>query len=190
MRLRVLTLASLMFACSGNATDPDPVSDACEDYCTLALRNCMGTEAQYSDLNACMAVCEVIPLGSPADRSGNTVGCRTFWAGVSEGEPEVNCRRAGPGGDGTCGSNCESFCAITMALCESIADPPYDSIAECMSACAGFDTSDPYDSGDLAGDTLGCRIYHMTAAAGIPEEHCPHTLPGLLSDTCRGPPTP
>jgi hypothetical protein len=195
MRLRVTTLALLVWfgsaaglACSGDAADPDPVSDACDDYCTLAIRNCMGTVSQYSDLSACLATCEVIPLGTAGDRAGNTVACRTFWAGASEGNPEQFCRRAGPGGDDTCGSNCESFCAITLALCEDTAMPPYESIAACMTACAGFDTSDPYDSNDLSGDSLGCRIYHMIAAAGVPAEHCPHTLP--ISVTCTGPPSP
>ena len=111
----------------------------------------------------------------------NTIACRTYWAAIAEGDP-LMCTRAGPGGDGTCGTNCESFCATTLALCADEAAPPYASLADCATACAGFDASERFDASDLGGDTLACRLYHMTAASTEPATHCRHTK--VVSDTC------
>lgn len=192
MRLRVTSLASfalvasLCLACSGDGTDPDPLSNACDDYCTLVIRSCEGDVAQYPDLTACEATCAVMAQGNPGDRSGNTIACRTFWASAAEGNPQAFCRRAGPGGDGTCGTNCESFCATTLAICADQENPPYDSLMACNEMCATYDMTQLFDANDLGGNSLACRIYHMTAASTVPGEHCPHTQAD--SSVCVGPP--
>ena len=43
----------------------------------------------------------------------------------------------------------------------------------------GFDDSEKYDAGDSSGNTLACRLYHLTVAAtdaGSAATHCPHTV--------------
>lgn len=178
MQLRgpvVLVLAACLAACSDDAGGDDlELENACDDYCVLVLRNCTGAVAQYSDLSTCMATCQTMDLGTPGTTDGNNIACRTFWAAISEGDA-TDCTRAGPGGDGVCGANCESFCSSTMAICADQANPPYASEAECLSACQGFSTTERYDAGDVAGNTFACRLYHMTAASADPITHCQHT---------------
>ncbi len=43
--------------------------------------------------------------------------------------------------------------------------------------CSNESDTEPYDASDVAGDTFACRLYHLTAAATLPEVHCPHILP-------------
>lgn len=176
MQLRGLVVLALLTvgstACSDVAVDE--VENACDDYCTLVLRNCQGTTAQYSDQSTCLATCRTMELGTPGDREGNTIACRTFWAAVSEGDT-MDCTRAGPGGDAVCGTNCESFCAGTLAICADQENQPYDSLADCMGACGGYSMAERYDAGDVGGNTFACRLYHMTAASADPDTHCQHT---------------
>lgn len=186
MQLRGLVVLVGVFALHGAAcSDPDAgtseLENACDDYCVLVLRNCTGAVAQYSDLSTCLATCETMELGAEGTEQGNNIECRTFWAAISEGDTTM-CTRAGPGGDGTCGMNCESFCASTMQICADEVIPPYDSEAECLTACGGYSATERFDAGDIAGNTFACRLYHMTAASTEPGTHCQHT--GVDSAVC------
>lgn len=174
MRLRLSLALCVLLACGGPETDP--VGNACDDYCTLIMRNCQGDVAQYPDISTCMSTCEHISLGTAGSRDGNTIACRTFWAAISEGTPMETCRRAGPGGDGTCGTNCESFCSTTLSICGSEPNPPYASLAECETMCATYNATELFDASDLSFNTLACRLYHMTAASTDPGTHCSHTI--------------
>jgi hypothetical protein len=168
----VVALGLCLAACGG--TEVDEVENACDDYCVLVMRNCQGTVAQYSDVSTCLSTCQTMEVGDPGQNAGNNIACRTYWAGISEGDSAA-CTRAGPGGDGTCGTNCESFCATTMALCSDQTTPPYTSVADCEASCPGLDASEVFDASDIAGNTLACRIYHMTAASTDQDTHCIHT---------------
>jgi hypothetical protein len=178
MRLRVLFACGLA-ACGGSSVNP--AEGPCEDYCRLVMRNCAGPNAQYSAIDNCLETCSPMTVGDPAVHTGNNIECRTFWAAIAEGDPGA-CRKAGPGGDGQCGANCESFCAGTLAICADDPGLPYHSAAECASACAGFAVDPPFTANVTMGNSLACRIYHMTAASTDPQVHCPHT--GVVSDTC------
>jgi len=181
IRVTPLALAASLCLAACGGTSTDPVANACDDYCALAMRNCKGAVAQYSDISTCMATGSGRGRGTAGDTSGNTIACRTYWAAISEGD-ELMCTRAGPGGDGTCGTNCQSFCATTMAICGDQPSPPYASVAACETACQGFDMNERFDASDLGGNTLACRIYHMTAASTEPDTHCRHTK--QQSDVC------
>ena len=165
-------------ACGGDTGDPKV--GACEDYCDLIAAHCSGAEAQYPDRPTCLATCAAMDKGDPATHTGNTIACRTFQAAAAELDPAGTCAGAGPGGAGVCGDDCASFCAMGDVICG--ADFPYASTAECLTACAGFTSTPPFDASDLAGNTRECRLYHLTAAAIDPTLHCPHT--GATSATC------
>ena len=161
-----------VLAQAGCGEDVDPRAGACEDYCDVVMRNCNGNVAQYTDLSTCMAVCEAMPLGDPVSPTGDTIACRTFQAALAEDDSVMACTKAGPGGDGACGGNCESFCAIADEVCpDTFADS-----AACLTACGGFSTAEVYDASDIAGDSFACRLYHLTAAASDPGVHCPHIV--------------
>lgn len=173
-----VSLVTLGAACSD---DVDPKIAACADYCELTMRNCTGAVAQYTDVSTCQATCLAMPLGDPEAPTGNTIACRTFEAAIAEDATRLACTKAGPGGDGTCGDNCESFCTLALDLCSGRPDS-YPDRATCLETCAGFSTAETYDAGDIAGDTFACRLYHLTAAASAPEIHCAHI--GAVSPVC------
>ena len=115
-----------------------------------------------------------------ADRDGNTLGCRVYHTDAAAADPAMHCTHAGPGGAGQCGSTCEGFCAVADLACPGT----FTDGEMCASACAGYSNSEPFDAGDVAGDTLACRLYHATVATEAPAVHCAHILPD--SATCGG----
>ena len=163
--------ASSTSGTGGSTGDP-----TCEAYCTSIMANCLGEVAQYGTMESCMGACAGLDLGTGADMAGNTVGCRTYHAGVAATDPATHCAHAGPGGAAVCGDNCEGFCAIAMSACTG-ADQQYADEAECMTDCATFADTEPYDVSDTSSNTLACRLYHLTVAAtdaASATAHCGH----------------
>ncbi len=190
--------------------DSPPPAPDCATYCTEIQTNCTGANAQYpaEASNAhCLATCASFSLGTAADKTGNTLGCRIYHAGApAMQDPATHCVHAGPGGDktsvaapGTCGDACTSFCTLEIKACGVTGDAggngQYADIPACMTACAGFEKTHLYTIGS-AGDSLACRLYHATNAAisGNAATHCPHTsaAPAGASNPCLAgkPPTP
>ncbi|MDC0718867.1 hypothetical protein [Nannocystis bainbridge] len=152
--------------------DPDA---GCMMYCAAMMGSCTLVDAQYPSLESCLGACSGLPQGSPGETSGNSLACRAYHAGMASIEPTVHCVHAGPGGAGACGQNCEGFCAIATALCPG----EHASPGECMATCANFMDTEPYNAEDATGNTLACRLYHLTIAATGPAEaevHCGHTI--------------
>ena len=74
------------------------------------------------------------------------------------GEPSVNCPRAGPGGDGTCGTNCESYCYLFNAACSQL----YKPLPNCLEACNVLKDTKMFDvvvnhDGDSSAVSVGPR---------------------------------
>lgn len=149
----------------------------CATYCASIEASCTGANDQFSSLENCMDTCAAFPVGTSADVSGNTLGCRTYHSGAAVGDPATHCPHAGPFGDGACGTPCESFCTLAVELCPDA----YASLDACNTACAGFTEGD-YSTAATGGDTLACRLYHLTVAATDPTGHCGHV--GADSPTC------
>jgi hypothetical protein len=60
----------------------------------------------------------------------------------------------------------------------------YADAAACQAGCAMITTLGA--TTDMAGNTLGCRIYHLTVAnssATMATTHCPHGK--VVSDVCK-----
>ena len=167
-------VATGLVACGSESVDPRAAE--CADYCDLIEAHCTGGFDQYSDRDSCLSTCEAMPLGDQATHSGHTIMCRTFTAAIAELTPAFNCAKAGPGGDGTCGGNCESFCAMADEICTDD-NQAFASIAECMGACTFYNTTPVYDASRTSGDTFACRLYHLTAASNDPRTHCAHIGP-------------
>lgn len=153
---------------------------SCADYCSTVTTNCKLADAQYFDkadgvdngMTSCMAVCAGFPEGTAADTAMNTLGCRTYHAGAAAMDSATHCPHAGPGGAGVCGANCEGFCSGALELCGS----SFADMGACMTECAAFADTVRYDTSQTAGNTLACRIYHLTAAGVDAAAHCPHIL--------------
>lgn len=79
-----------------------------------------------------------------------------------------------PRDTGSSGPDCTSYCTASLANCASM-EPQYSDMASCLGTCAAFT---PGSASDTSGNTLGCRLYHTTAAASLPGmEHCLHGGP-------------
>lgn len=165
-----------------NTTDPTGGQQlSCDDYCATITTNCADANKMYADMAACMGSCSAFPAGTAADAMGNTLGCRTYHAGASKDDPGTHCVHAGPGGAGQCGTNCDGFCTIATATCST----QWPDMAACMTACAGFTDTASYSAAATSGDSLACRLYHLSVAASSADNaatHCPHTM--AMSDTC------
>lgn len=161
----------------GDGTGGDTTAPLCDTYCALVQSNCVDETQVYASQDLCLRVCGFLPDGMEGDMSGNTVGCRTTNARAAEatGEPDVHCPIAGPGGDGTCGSNCEAYCSLMQQVCAARFGMDYDGIPDCIDQCTN-DVPDigNYSSNIQEGDSIQCRLYHVSAATFDPGQHCAH----------------
>jgi hypothetical protein len=168
---------------SGGSGEETP---SCEKMCADVMKNCTGDQQVYITEDVCLAVCAEFPLGRVSDTSGNTVGCRTYHAGASKDQPEVHCPHAGPGGDGYCGENCDGYCTLALATCPD----EFTDEADCQDACAAFPKHAPFSINQSTGDTIECRLYHVSVATTDADTHCPHVGVNPAPGTCVGVPPP
>lgn len=86
---------------------------------------------------------------------------------------------------GAPGGTCADYCATIATNCTG-AQTQWGNEGFCAASCATFPVGTP---ADMAGNTLGCRVYHAGAAAGDPATHCVHAGPGgsgVCGAVCEG----
>ncbi|HOU94944.1 MAG TPA: hypothetical protein PLU22_28030, partial [Polyangiaceae bacterium] len=139
----------------------------CDAYCGRVQVACAGDTAVYTGEATCLGVCGALPPGAPGDEIGNSVECRLRQAehAIDTAEPAIHCPGAGPGGDGTCGQNCESYCVLLQRLCPARFDAAYDGLAACATACTEIPDASGFTTAISQGDSLQCRLWHVSAAA-------------------------
>jgi len=195
-------LPALLFASAGCAQiagiDDPPVntntsgeSAVCKTYCDTVMQNCVDPLYVYASRDACDGVCRALEqlqlVGEPQHAIGNTLYCRLQQAqgAGSTGEPSQSCPASGPGGNGTCGSNCEGYCYLLSQICpaEFAKDQFQNSLSYCLTQCASIPVIDGgFNADQLSGNTINCRLYHVSAAAaaavaGLADQsamHCGH----------------
>ena len=170
--------------------DPDfdkpPIDPRCENYCTTVMKSCKGKNALYTTEKTCLAVCAKFDPGDDEDTSGNTLACRVFHLDEAVLEPE-SCVGIGPGGNGTCGTDCESYCQLYPQVCP--AEYKYGSTAECVKFCETLPQKTTYDvETDHDGDSVECRLMHTSSAMLEPKTHCPHAVIPPTLPSCTGAP--
>jgi hypothetical protein len=197
--------------------DPDggsadqPPSQACKDYCALADANCpdpqapnsMPSSTLYISDAACLHTCALLTPGDPSTPQpqpkpgDNTVACRDAQLGFvttavdGPGQKASYCASAGPGGNDTCGSNCQSYCQLYRGACKDWWAMNMGPVAQaqaqfdqdtCVTNCLGLKDTQSFSasiydmsgSSNYMGDTLECRLVHTSAAAFQPSVHCVH----------------
>lgn len=174
--LAVMALASMTACFNASSNDDEGGVLRCEDYCSTITDACQDVDEQYPTDLACLNVCEQMTPGAFGEAQGNTLGCRNTWAieALEQSGPELaqTCRWAGPGGDGTCGGVCESFCNFAMDICSGD-NAQFASATECITECNSLPEEPPYNT-MASGANQSCRLYHLTLATASPAEHCPH----------------
>jgi hypothetical protein len=192
--------AALLSACGDDTTaksadmsaatgDLSAASAGCMLYCSTMTKACSGSAdagslSQYQDESACIHYCNGNgdwPAGTTGAASGNTLACRGTHAEAALGNPAAECANAGPSGNNTCGTWCENYCQLMEKNCVG-ANAIYDATT-CMQKCATMPSNGL--PGDVDGDTVQCRIYHMGVAFDDPVTHCPHGR--TLADNPDGP---
>jgi hypothetical protein len=150
-----------------------PVSSQCEEYCTTVMANCTGQYQVYSGMETCLGVCKLLPAGDELEPiDNNSVACRKRQAGLANTEPDYYCPRAGPGGGPTCGTNCQGYCTLLKAACPDTAAP----LTNCEQSCSALLDVGTFDVvANHSGDTLQCRLVHVSSATVDPTTHCGHT---------------
>ena len=135
--------------------------------------------------------------GTPGDTSMNTLECRAYHTSAAMGMPDPHCVHAGPLGQGPdagagCGGMiCQSFCQAAFQVCDGN-NQQFTDMAECMTECGMMPNDVDYSTAETAGNSLACRMYHMTVAADAKANgnmadtalHCGH-IP-LASGPCGG----
>ena len=110
-----------------------------------------------------------------------TLACRADQARLAgtTGEVKLYCPPAGPGGgsgeDGgapLCGSNCDGYCSLMAAICPG----SFPTLGACMDTCSSVPDVGGYNIAQTDGNTIQCRLYHVSAATQASEVHCPHAL--------------
>jgi hypothetical protein len=146
----------------------------CDSYCTTITAACTGANAQYSIGDSCANACAGFDTGEFND-AGNTLGCRAYHASVAQDSPELHCPHAGPLGTGACSdaetSPCEAFCQIAEEVC------PDAYAGDCTKVCADYVEGDYSVNPPAEGNSLACRMYHLSVAAQGGDNitlHCPH----------------
>ncbi len=169
----------------------------CADYCATVQDACGDAgapTAQYEDEAACLAFCgdqAALAPGAAGDAGGNTIGCRMTFAAAaaaamtSGGDGATECLAAGPTGGNLCGSWCDNYCHLALENCVGD-DALYKDMAQCINTCATFPATG--QAGDLTGDSVQCRIAHLTLAGATPQgptDHCPRGSSASTADACR-----
>jgi hypothetical protein len=164
-----------------NAASPE-----CLQYCDTVSLACKGTNAVYSSKEACLGTCAKLPPGEDIEPIGNTVACRKKEAERARdtNEPATHCKAAGPGGAPTCGKNCESWCTLLQKTCPK----EFGAMPDCPRACAALRDKGTFSlDADHDGDTVQCRIEHVSNATGsatAPLTHCGHAAL-VATEYCR-----
>jgi len=145
---------------------------ACETFCTDVQTTCTGANQVYTSEEVCRSVCSNFDLGRPLDETGNTVTCRinNVRQAKQNGEVQIHCPAAGPGGNGICGADCENYCGLMAAICPDI----FASRVACGAECLKLTTQNTYNTSIIKGNDVQCRLYHVSAATTNTMLHCPH----------------
>jgi hypothetical protein len=175
-----------------------PINGLLADFCNQIISTCRAYLAGSVTMTTCLKTFQYVPSTTDTSMYPGAAG-RKFPLDASSGTPALFCRRyhvqvarTSPAnaeahcphaiyGDDQCGSDCESYCTISMGVCTG-ANAQYNgtsAMSDCMAACANFRVSGDYVN-VTAGNTAQCRTYHASVASTNAAEaatHCPHTGP-------------
>lgn len=159
--------------------------DALDYYCDLEDSVCGSNYPTHAE---CLQWAGYLPrdiFNDPAiTTSGDSLECRVYHAQVAgqqstQSGMDTHCSHSNfYSFDDVCGTQCEAFCDAESAVCGFAVgdDVKFADQQNCWDLCGAWPAG---ASGDTSGDSLGCREYHVHAAAGsaagAATTHCPHT---------------
>lgn len=160
-----------------------PKEEDCDDFCGLVDETCGPTSenASYAESSYCLGACKFMRRTPDRSEEGNTFDCRLKQVKLAKSlgmDNEDECRRAGIGGFGRCGSDCEGYCQIFGDVCSEF--PELGRGETCVTECEKLlvDDRNAKQAFSSGSDTLQCRMAHVGAASVDPEAamtHCQHS---------------
>jgi hypothetical protein len=149
-------------------------SAECKEYCERVTGTCREQNAQYLTVEACLALCERLDFSVESDAgTSDALACRLAQARLakSTGEPGSYCDQAGPGGGHSCGGECQNYCQLLADICPQ----DYAMVDDCPAECAKLASRGTFEVlQDQQGNTVQCRLAHLTSATLDAPMHCPH----------------
>jgi len=193
LALLLLGFASSLGACESLAGIEDRTYDPagagpstqCKAYCDLAMTVCTGSAQLFATNDTCYGICKRLDAGDPNEPTGDTVACRMNQLMLAQQTHEPGgaadyCAHAGSATNGTCATNCETYCALYSSICNGPDAPPNAPREpdDCVAKCAGLEDTHGFDvNANYYNDTLQCRLVHTSVASvstANTKEHCPH----------------
>ncbi len=175
-----------------------PEAPDCEGYCALYDAACDGSSRNpfvaiglgqdfVGSQSDCVEKCRVVPpTPSPgytwqsAKSSGNTLGCRLYFANAAMVDPAANCdfagiRPAGPCVGDSSRTECSDFCLVATSACNGHLNV-YENFDQCVAVCAA--TAPGRKGSTETTNTISCRTAHAFNALLVnARDHCPHAGP-------------
>ncbi len=173
---------------TSNSSTGTSMAATCDAYCAAIDAACGMPFAQYPSVESCGEICLSFAQGTAPDTAMDTLECRAYHAGAAMGSPDPHCFHAGPlggapgpAGDGCGTDRCAAFCNAALQVCDGN-NVVWGTVADCLTDCAMFPDNVDYSTDESGGDTLACRMYHMTVAADAKvggdmtgfADHCTH----------------
>lgn len=103
-------------------------------------------------------------------------GCGDDTTSPAGGDMSMSMDLSG-GGAPTCAAYCAKIETNCTAGSDGGGNTQYMDAATCNTYCTTAAAWPAGKTGDLSGNTIGCRLYHAGAAAADPVLHCPHAGP-------------
>ena len=182
---------ALAASCQSIAGIEDRTLGQCGEFCDTVMHNCQGANLVYETRAKCMGLCKLFDVGDPTEpQDTNTLNCRLLEAraaaSASDEAISDHCRSAGPEGL-NCGGGCESYCTVYQRAC----GVQCGSLQNCITKCAALRNKTSFSvDGDYTGNTLQCRLVHVTNATVAANQaerdlHCNHhALLSTPDDAC------
>lgn len=181
----------------GDAGPDGSVGSSCKNFCTKVNKTCTGQYAIYHGED-CEPACEYL--------SEDQVQCRDEEVNKAAlGDFHLHCQAASLGGAKECGTNCRNYCNIMAQVCQGTNRDAME-IENCETKCSALIDRDDLKPAnatqsrynvnngfDHEGDTIQCRLVHLTIAAqdaSFAKNHCWHAwiAPRPLSGSTEIPP--
>jgi len=138
--------------------------------------------------------------GCSSNDNGNDAGTDSGGSDVAQQKDTGTTDSGGndSGGDASDGGgiavdasalDCTYYCATIMQVCNATTNKQYVDNATCLAMCANI--ANDAGAGTTSGDSLACRMYHLSVAAVSPssaDTHCPHAGPygyGVCGSLCN-----
>ncbi|HEV8550686.1 MAG TPA: hypothetical protein VGQ57_16690 [Polyangiaceae bacterium] len=159
----------------------------CGEFCDTVMQNCKDDNQVYERREKCMGWCEKLDVGDPTEpQKTNTLACRLREAQLAGKAADENisdhCRSAGPEGV-NCGGACLSYCTMYERACGGV---QCSTQANCQAKCQGLRDNHEFNLvTDYEGNSLQCRLVHLTNATIQPEPHCGHAALSTPTDHCN-----